>query len=98
MIALIVAALVAATPATPPSSEFEPFYVGPAYPIDAANVLHIVVFADTPEQGRLACLDELAWSCDYDGQVDCRVEPRSAAPDPTQPGWALPYGPGGSAR
>jgi hypothetical protein len=95
VIATILAAVLALAPAPPP---FDPFYVGgPAYPLDMPDVYHVVIWADTPDEGTASCLEE--WSYNPPGaRMDCRVEPSTIAPDPTQPGWALPYGPGGDSR
>lgn len=63
---------------------FTPFYVGPVS--TAPNAMHWTEYADTTADGRLACLDDLAWTA---GPKDCLVVPSSWAPDVTQPGWAL---------
>ena len=63
---------------------FAPFPVGP--PSFAPDAAHWTEYADTPAQGRAACLDDIAWSV---GPVDCVVVPSDWAPDVTTSGWAV---------
>lgn len=62
----------------------------PAPPVDqAAAPIEIVIYDDDPIRGAEECRIELS----YDSAAVCRVEPTSAAPDITQPGWAWDFAP-----
>lgn len=63
---------------------FAPFYVGPVS--HAPNAVHYTEYADSPAQGRMACLADWYWN--GPGPMDCQVQPSSMAPNPTLPGWA----------
>lgn len=58
-------------------------------PVDpTAAPIEIVIYDDDAARGAEACRIELTY-----GPAVCRVEPTSAAPDLSQPGWAWDFAP-----